>query len=292
MTVKLDNLAETFLNFWELAKDTLVSEQIVLWEKHYAEQHHEILAYEKRYNDLKVPWAEVFSRYPEVVPNIRKISVGAEPAIAESVGKCAAVLGAAEPSGRHIVLVGRFISNAWADTFEGAPTCFYALELIPDLDTLALMVVHETAHTLHFGLSGLPVDGKTVAETLLLEGLATMTSAVAVPGLKDEDYLWPGYETTTAGQKVDAWLANCAAQLPELKRQLLSDLDETDPAILGRYFSAGIKHRHPQTPVRAGYAVGYWLVEQLCQRYKLSSVVCWKKERVSREVEGALLALG
>ena len=51
------------------------------------------------------------------------------------------------------MLVGRFISNAWADLFEGAPTCFYALELIPDVDTLALMAVHETAHTLHFQLS-------------------------------------------------------------------------------------------------------------------------------------------
>ena len=189
MATTVDNLAETFLAFWALAQDKPVAEQILLWETHYAEPHRKTLTYEKHYNDLKVPWEEVFARYAEVIPNIRSVSAGAEGAITESVKKCATILAVAEPSGRHIVLVGRFISNAWADAFGGAPTCFYALELIPDLDTLALIAVHETAHTLHFQLSDLPVDGKTVAETLLLGGLATMTSEVAVPGLKDEVYL-------------------------------------------------------------------------------------------------------
>ncbi len=211
MAAMVKNLAETFLAFWTLAKDKPVSEQILLWETLYAEPHRKIMTYEQNYNDLNVLWAEVFARYPAVVPNICNVSAGAKAAIAESVKKWATVLGAAEPSGRHIVLVGRFISNAWADVFEGEPTCFYALELIPDIATLELIVAHETAHTLHFELSDLPVDGTTVAETLLLEGLATMTSAVAVPGLSDEVYLWPGYETTTARQRVDAWLADCKA---------------------------------------------------------------------------------
>ena len=291
MAVTVDNLAETFLEFWALAKDEPVAEQVSLWETHYAEPHRKILNYEKCYNDLSVPWAEVFSRYPEVISSIRSVSAGAEAALAESVKTCAAVLNATEPSGRHIVMVGRFISNAWADLFEDAPTCFYALELIPDVDTLALMAVHETAHTLHFELSDLPNDGKTVAETLLLEGLATMTSAVAVPSLTDEVYLWPGYPYTTAGQKVEAWLADCVAQRPELNRQLLADLDKTDPATLGRYFGAGSKYRHPQTPVRAGYTVGYWLVRELCQHFELSDLVRWQRERVNREVKHALLSL-
>ena len=263
MATTVDNLAETFLGFWELAKDKPVSEQVLLWETHYAEPHRKILDYETHYNSSDVSWEEVFARYPGVMPNIRSVSAGAEGAINESVKKCAAVLDAAEPSGRHIVMVGRFVSNAWADAFGGAPTCFYALELIPDVDTLALMAVHETAHTLHFQLSDLPNDGKTVAETLLLEGLATMTSALAVPGLNDEVYLWPGYPYTTAGQKVDAWLADCTAQRSELIRQLSDDLNKTDSATLGRYFDAGSKYRHPQTPVRAGYTVGYWLVREL-----------------------------
>ena len=284
----VDNLAETFSAFWALAQDKPVSEQILLWETHYAEPHRKIPDYEKQYNDLKVPWNEVFPRCLEVIPNICSVSAGAQGAITESVKKCAAVLDTAKPSGRHIVLVGRFISNAWADLFEGAPTCFYALELIPDVDTLALMAVHETAHTLHFQLSDLPVDGKTVAETLLLEGLATMTSEIAVPGLKDEVYLWPGYPYTTAGQKVEAWLADCTAQQSELVRQLSDDLDKTDSATLGRYFSAGAKDRRPRTPVRAGYAVGYWLVRHLCQHHKLSDLARWPRERVNREVRRAL----
>lgn len=291
MTVTVDNLAETFLEFWALAKDNPVSEQVSLWETHYAEPHRKILDYEEHYNDLSVPWAEVFSRYPELIPNIRSVSAGAEAAITDSVAECAAVLNATEPAGRHVVMVGRFISNAWADLFEDVPTCFYALELIPNLDTLALMTVHETAHTLHFQVSDLPNDDKTVAETLLLEGLATMTSAVVTPGLKDEVYLWPGYSYTTAGQKVDAWLADCVAQRLELKRQLLTDLDKTDPATLGRYFGAGSKYRHPQTPVRAGYTVGYWLVRELCQHLELSDLARWNRERVNREVEQALLSL-
>ena len=291
MAATVDNLAETFLSFWEVAQDKPVAEQVSLWETHYAEPHRKIVAYEKRYNSSDVSCEEVFARYPEVIPNIRSVSAGAELAIAESVKKCAAILNTAEPSGRHIVMVGRFVSNAWADLFEDAPTCFYALELIPDLDTLALMAVHETAHTLHFQVSDLPNEGKTVAETLLLEGLATMTSAVAVPGLGDEVYLWPGYPYTTAGQKVEAWLADCAAQRSELVKQLLDDLDKTDPVTLGRYFNAGAKDRHPQTPVRAGYTVGYWLVKELCQHFDLSDLARWNRERVDREVRRVLPSL-
>ena len=291
MAVNIDNLAETFLEFWERAKDKPTSEQISLWQTTYAEPHREILEfYEAHYNDLSLASAEVFSRYPNVISNVRAVSSGAEVAITESVNKCAAVLDTPEPSGRHIVMVGQFSSNAWADTFECAPTCFYALELIPDLDTLSLMVAHETAHTLHFELSDLPVDGKTVGETLLLEGLATMTSVRVAPGLKDEAYLWPGCETTTAGQKVVAWIADCTAQRAQLTRQLSNDLSKTDPATLGRYFSAGSKDLHPQTPVRAGYAVGFWLVRTLCQSFDLGEMARWNREQVGREVEQALLS--
>ena len=52
-----------------------------------------------------------------------------------------------------------------------------------------------------------------------------------------------------------------------------------------------IGDRRPQTPVRAGYAVGYWLVRQLYQHFELSDLARWPRERVNREVEQALLFL-
>ena len=291
LATTVDNLAETFLEFWELAKDKSVLEQASLWETHYAEPHRAVLNfYEEHYNDLKMSPDRVFARYTDVIPNIHTVSASAGTAITGSVRKCAAALGVAETLGHHIVMVGRFSSNAWADLFGGVPTCFYALELISDLDTLALMAAHETAHTLHHSVSDVPYNGVTVAETSMLEGLATMTSEVVVPGLSGKAYLWPGYETTTAGQKVEAWLVDCAAQQLELNRQLLNDLDKTDPATLGRYFGAGSTYRHAQTPVRAGYAVGYALVRRLCQRYKLSDVARWNRERIGLEIAETLVS--
>ena len=188
-------------------------------------------------------------------------------------------------------MVGRFSSNAWADIFEGVPTCFYALELIPDLATLALMVAHETAHTLHHNVSDVPFDGVTVAEMLMLEGLATLTSEVVTPGLGDEVYLWPGYSTTTDGQGVTAWLECCVALKPELKVQLLRDLNSDDPATLGRYFNAGSRYRHEQTPVRAGYTVGLWVVRRLRQRFELSDLARWNRERIGSEIAETLVSL-
>lgn len=288
----MDNLAETFLAFWELAKDKPPLELASLWETHYAEPHRAVLNfYEEHYNDLDMPTEEVFSRYPDVVSNIRAVSAGAETAITESVKKCAAALGVTEPSGHHIVMVGRFSSNAWADLFRGVPTCFYALELIPDVRTLAIMAAHETAHVLHHRASGVPFEGTTVAEKLMLEGLATLTSEIVTPGLSDVAYLWPGYSTATDGQEVTAWLERCVAMKLELKEQLLHDLDNSDPVTLGRYFNAGPKYRHERTPVRAGYTVGYWLLRHLHQRFQLSEVVSWERKRIKREVAEALRSL-
>ncbi len=245
--------------------------------------------YEEHYNDLDTPSEEVFSRYPDVASAIRTVSAGAETAIAEAVKRCAATLGVAELSGRHIVMVGRFSSNAWADLFRGEPTCFYALELIPNVNTLVIMAAHETTHVLHHRVSDVPFEGATVAEKLMLEGLATLASEATVPRLKDETYLWPGYSTTTEGHEVTAWLADCTARRPELKGQLLRDLDRDDPATLGRYFDAGSKNRHERTPTRAGYAVGYWLLRSLHRRFRLSELIRW--ERMSQEIAEALRSL-
>ncbi len=170
VSVTVSNPAETFLEFWELAKDKPVSEQVSLWKTYYAEPHRDVLAfYQEHYNDLNAPSEEVFARYPDVIPTIRTVSAGAETVVTEAVKKCAAALGVAETPSHHIVMVRRFSSNAWADVFEGVTTCFYALELIPDVATLALMAAHETAHALHRSVRDIPFEGVTVAEKLMLE---------------------------------------------------------------------------------------------------------------------------
>lgn len=118
MSVTVTDLTGTFLSFWESAKDRPVPEQVSLWETHYAEPHRAVLDfYEEHYNDLNTPPEKVFARYRDVIPNVRTVSAGAEFAITESVKKCAAALGVAETSSSHVVMVGRFSSNAWADLF-------------------------------------------------------------------------------------------------------------------------------------------------------------------------------
>ena len=65
----VDNLAETFLAFWALAQDKPVSEQILLWETHYAEPHRKIPDYEKQLQRPKAfPWNEVFRSLPGGYP--------------------------------------------------------------------------------------------------------------------------------------------------------------------------------------------------------------------------------
>lgn len=150
------------------------------------------------------------------------------------------------------------------------------------------MAAHETAHALHRSVSDIPFEGVTVAEKLMLEGLATLTSEAATPGLGDEVYLWPGYSTTTDGQGVTAWLERCVALKPELKVQLSQHLNSDDPATFARYFNAGSRYRHEQTPVRAGYAVGFWLLRRLHRRLELSELVRWNRKRIREEIAHAL----
>lgn len=288
MTLKVTNLAETFLAFWKLAKGKPLPEHALLWKTHYAQVHPDVLDFYRANYGSDAPLETSLARYPDVISNIRAVSAGAETAVTESVKACAAALNVASTSDHHIVMVGQFGSNAWADVFRGVPTCFYALELILNVNTLAIVAAHETAHVLHHSVSYVPFDGATVAEKLMLEGLATQTSAVVLPGLQDAVYLWPGYRLTTDAEDVAVWLADCEARKPELKTQLLRDLTSSDPATLARYFNVGSKNRHERTPVRAGYAIGYWLMQRLCGRFALSDLVRWKRERIGREVAEAL----
>lgn len=285
MAVRVHNLANEFLAFWDAAEGKPYAERALLWETHYVRPHKDILDfYDQEYGPTNTPLTETFGRYPEVVADIRAAASNVEPVLKGAVEFCAELLAVPDAQTRHIVMVGRFGSNAWADVFQEVPTCFYALELMPDLPCLAVMAAHETTHILHLPLSGLPFDGKTVAETLHLEGLATLVSSRAAPGQEGEAYLWPGYRHTIDGQGVAAWLAECRTREGELKADLLGDLDRRDPAVMRRYFVASSERAHGRTPVRAGYAVGYWLVEGLAERFSVAELARWDGERMRGEL--------
>ena len=206
MPAAVDNLAETFLAFWDAAKAEPLAEQRSLWGTRYAGVYPDVFRlYDAEYGGDATLGAAI-KRYPDVVRNIREVSAGAEAVITDAAKTCADVLGVPEGTGRHVVMVGRFASNAWADLFGGVPTCFDALELIPDAGALTMMAAHETAHTRHVRLTDVPFDGATVADTLIKEGLATSVSEAAAPGFGDEVYLWPGFDATPEGEPVWAWL--------------------------------------------------------------------------------------
>lgn len=154
-----------------------------------------------------------------------------------------------------------------------------------------MMAAHEITHAFHYEVSDITFNDATVAETLMKEGLATSVSEAVMPGFGEDVYLWPGYDVTTEGEGVTAWLGRCRALEAELKEQLLRDLNSSDPATLGRYFNAGPRYRHERTPTRAGYAVGYWLLRRLRQSFSLSELSRWKRERINRDVAEALLTL-
>ena len=90
-----------------------------------------------------------------------------------------------------IVFVGMGTSNGWVTSLDGCRTVFLAAELIPDPAMGAVLAAHELTHALHhLANSGWDAGDYPVSALTFAEGLATHLSAVAVPGHRDDEYLW------------------------------------------------------------------------------------------------------
>lgn len=166
------------------------------------------------------------------------------------------------------VFVGMSTSNGWVTSLGGQQTVFLAAELISDLALGAVLAAHELTHALQlladpeWGAGDYPLSALTFAE-----GLATHLSAVAVPGHRDDEYLW--FDATH-----ETWLTDCRQAWPVAGAALREVLDQPCGGAAERSFFT----LHPALgesgiPSRFGYYTALRLVRQLARTHTITELL-------------------
>jgi uncharacterized protein YjaZ len=160
-----------------------------------------------------------------------------------------------------------------------------ALDAEQDRISLPVFLAHEMFHRYHFmagGFSDDAADRQPLWRTVWAEGLATYASRSLTPGATvDEALMLPGD------------VAERAAPLtPKIAADLLSHLDEVNPAVYRTYFTYGNKAVAARgLPWRSGYYVGYLVAARLARRHSLGALAHLPPRRVHALVRAALRAL-
>lgn len=183
-----------------------------------------------------------------------------------------------------VLLVGVGSSNGWVAHWQGQPTLFLALELLPDPPYDDVLVAHEMTHLAHHRCHRDPWP-ETVGTRLFAEGLAGAISRRVVPQLPLDAYLW-------FDDAHHAWLTECEGRGNEISGSMLAALS-FDERLGQRFFSA-----RPELagglPVRSGYFVGLLAVQRLLaeQRERSSRpLLRWNADTATAQLAAGMCQL-
>ncbi len=170
-----------------------------------------------------------------------------EPALVDALG----VAPTASPL--HVLIVGRFTTNAAVGRIGGEVALFHCLEWFQSREGTQVLVAHEDTHALHEIALGTEPPEDPVW-TAFSEGMAIQASRAVVPGRPDDDYFWYGH----AG--FEDWLPWCREHRGEVLEAFRASLD--DPEATERFFGSGL--------VEGRWRVGYFVADELVREMHLS----------------------
>jgi hypothetical protein len=175
----------------------------------------------------------------------------------------------------YVVMFGTGDSNGWVTVFEGQPTLFLAVELLPDAPYDEVLIVHELVHVAHQSHASYDDEDASVGEMLLQEGIATALSARLRPGLAPDDYLWFGRPG------VSRWRASCLDVWDRCVSDIVSLAGSREVADVRRFFSGSEISVTDGVPGRAGYLIGALGVEQLLETVPVDQLLGQPVESVT-----------
>jgi hypothetical protein len=168
-----------------------------------------------------------------------------EPALVDALGV------APTPSPLHVLIVGRFTTNALVGRLNGEVALFHCLEWFQSREGAEVLVAHEDAHALHQIALGQP-SPEDPAWTAFSEGMAIQASRAVVPGRPDDDYFWYGH----AG--FEDWLPWCRQHRSELLAAFAASVG--DPEATEMFFGGGL--------VEGRWRVGYFVADELVREMR------------------------
>jgi hypothetical protein len=266
-------------DFLAVTRDATPAERPARWRA-YVDRHRDVFDVYAQHaalpgtGHLDEPLERLFAARSRLAT--RAASAGA--AAREAVTTATRLLGHPEIDAEIVLMVGLYRSNGWVS----GGTLYVGVEQYPEDPRYGrLLLVHEAAHLVHEVAHLVHAPEQDVAGSLLGEGLATLVSALASPGLTDAECLWfaPGH---------DDWLASCRARHHEIAARIRADLEATDLDTYAIYFLLRDSPLRGDLPLRCGYYLGLLLARRLASAYGLEQVARWPHARIVAELRRAL----
>ncbi|MCM3744991.1 hypothetical protein M3193_12645 [Sporosarcina luteola] len=246
--IEVKNLVPKFLSFYEEAKSSDADERWALWEEHY-----NFAAVPPGDEGRKMARALVegaWDQYGEAIPALQSWKPD-EQRIEEVLQKVKANLGYEDAVSISVVyFVGAFDENPFV-----APIGDSRLALCIPVETGAsdIVLAHELTHIIHAKTADLSVAWeRSIASTILQEGLAMRVSQAIVPGHADEDY--------TEHKK--GWLKEAKEKEIKILQGILPHVNDSSSEVVMKYTfglgEAGLE--------REVYYAGWVLVDSLMKK--------------------------
>lgn len=250
--LKVINLVPKFCAFYEKAKDSSIDEETRwnLWKEHY--NFAAVPPGEQGQQMARRLLANAWEKYHVHIGKIQNWSAEtAEERIQECLKKIKALLGYdGEIQIVVVFFVGGFENNAFVTFLENERV---ALCLpIEDRGLSEIVLAHELTHIVHSHTARFTIRWeRTIASTILQEGLATQVSKFLVPGKPDEDYIELDFRK--------GWLASCHQKRIDILKGIYPYLDDSSSEAVTK-FTIGTGTTNTE---REAYYVGWKVVEYL-----------------------------
>ncbi|MFC5602145.1 hypothetical protein [Sporosarcina koreensis] len=277
--IEVVNMVPKFLSFYEKAEasDGTMDSIFALWEEHY--------------NFAAVPPGDEgrqmaremvegsWKQYGEVIPVLKSWKLD-EQRIEEVLQKVKATLGYEDAVSISVIyFVGAFDENPFvAPIGDGR----LALCLPVETGTSDIVLAHEMTHIVHAKTANLAMAWeRSIATTILQEGLAMRVSQALVPGHANEDY----------AEHKEGWLKAASVKEVEILQGILPHVnDSSSEAVIKFTFGHGEAGLE-----REAYYVGWVLVDSLLKNgVSFKEIAAIPEEHmpefVRGKIEGMLVA--
>jgi len=251
--IEIQDFRQRFLSFYKKAIESEVDseERWKLWQEHYGfaavppGTEGEKLARQLLDN--------CWEQYEQHIDDIISWNPD-QAAIKDKLGEVKQVLGFKDDINLLLLFfVGNFEGNAFiAPTEDGNMALCFPIETQSNRDS-EILIYHELAHVIHFHKADISTNWeRTIASTILQEGIAMHTSKVLVPGRNLAEY---------TGND-DQWLTLCNEKELEILSGAIPFLEKSDSESVFR-FTAGEGTCGFQNEA---YYIGWKLVEHLLEK--------------------------
>lgn len=259
------DLSPKFLAFYETAmkQDLTADERWELWQSLYgvAAVPPTPAGKQMARQLLDTAW----DKYPAVLERIKAGSDGIQPSPQRVCERVAQVLEYVGPLAvKLVVFVGCLEDNAFM--YRDGDTMVVCIPVEPELQKRALLLPHELAHAVHFAKAQLTGGWeRSIATTMVSEGVAMHTTAVVEPGHSVEAYV----------EYSPGWWKACAERKLHILQGIRPYLSDSASGTVRRFTmgegSTGLE--------REAYAAGWWVVGWWLEHgIGLPEIASWPEE--------------